>query len=257
MATLSLDRPLPRGVDLPYDDGEPLESDWHRAAMALLIDLLQYHFRDRTDRYVAGNMFVYFDPDQVKTRHFRGPDFFVVKGVTNPRFRHSWVVWEENGLTPDYVIELASESTKAFDLAGKKAIYEQQLKTPEYVVYDPQTQMLRGWRLNAQGRYVTVDRDERGWLWSEQLQLWLGVTPYVFTAPEAVDTLRFFDPEGRPLLTEGEAHAQRAAAEAQRADTEAQRADTEAQRADTEARRADAAEAELARLRAERTNKEE
>jgi Uma2 family endonuclease len=262
MATLIVDKPLPRGADLPYDDGEPLESDWHLAAMTLLIQILRYSYRDRSDRYVAGNMFVYFDPDQVKTRNFRGPDFFVVKGVQSTHFRKSWVVWEENGLTPDYVIELASESTKAFDLAGKKAIYEQQLKTPEYVVFDPTTETLRGWRLNAQGQYGELSLDPRGWLWSEQLQLWLGVEPYAFTRNETLNTLRFFDTAGQRLPTESEAQAQRAAletqratAEAQRATAEAQRAEAEAQRADGEARRAKAAEAEIARLRAELAKK--
>ena len=229
MVTLTLDRPLPRGSDLPYDDGEPLESDWHQAAMTLLIQLLRYRYRERSDRYVAGNLFVYFDPDQVKTRHFRGPDFFVVKGVKSAHFRRSWVVWEEDGLTPDYVIELASESTKAFDLAGKKAIYEQQLKTPEYVIYDSDTQRLRGWRLDDQGRYAALTLDDRGWLWSEQLALWLGVEPYAFTGQATMPTLRFYDREGQRLPTEAEAQAHRA---------------------DAEAHRADAAEAEIVRLKA-------
>ena len=47
--------------------------------MNLLIGILRYYWWDRPDIYVAGNMFVYFDPDQVKTHNFRGPDVFVVK----------------------------------------------------------------------------------------------------------------------------------------------------------------------------------
>ena len=230
MASLVLDKPLPRGIDLPYEDGEPLESDWHLAAMTLLLHILRYHYRDRTDHYVAGNMFVYFDPDQVKTRNFRGPDFFVVKGVTSPHFRNSWVVWEEGGLTPDYVIALASESTKAFDLHGKKAIYEQQLKTPEYIVYDPTSEQLQGWRLDQHGHYQIIMPDERGWLWSEQLKLWLGAADYRFTGAETVKTLRFFKLDGRCLPTEAE---------------------VQARRAEEQTARAVAAEAELVRLKAE------
>ena len=149
MATMTLAKPRPqvRGADLPYDDGIPLESEWHVATMGLLIDILRYHWRERRAIYVAGNMFVYFAPDQVKTRDFRGPDLFVVKGVRDNHMRHSWVVWEEDGLTPDYVIELASASTVKFDLGGKKRIYERILKTPEYVVYDPGPERLWGWRL--------------------------------------------------------------------------------------------------------------
>ncbi len=245
MAVLSLseNRPAVRGTDLPYEDGIPLESDWHLAAMTLLIEILRYYFRDRQDCYVAGNMFVYFDPDQVKTRNFRGPDFFVVKNVKDKRFRRSWVVWEEDDLTPDFVIELASESTAKFDLTKKKAIYERILKTPEYVVYDPATEELRGWRLRS-GHYTPVGLNPQGRLWSEELELWLGVSDYAFPGQtESVKVLRFFDATGAVLPTPREAATQRAEFEAQRAELETQRATAE-----TAARRD--AEAEIARLKA-------
>ncbi len=245
MMVLSLNEPRPqvRGADLPYDDGIPLESDWHLAAMTLLIDILRYLWRDRRDRYVAGNMFVYFDPDQVKKRNFRGPDLFVVKGVKDKQFRKSWVVWEEDGLTPDLVIELASESTAKFDLTGKKAIYERILKTPEYVVYNPDTEDLRGWRL-VSGRYASIAPNEQGWLWSHELGLWLGVAEYAFTNHDKpIKVLRFFDERGKLVPTRAEAEAQRAEAQTQRAEAQTQRAEAEA-----EARRV--AEAEIARLKA-------
>ena len=242
MTVLSIEpRPQVRGADLPYDDGIPLESEWHLAAMTLLIDILRYRWRERRDHYVNGNMFVYFDPDQVKTRNFRGPDLFVVKGVKDNRFRKSWVVWEEDGLTPDFVIELASESTAKFDLSRKKAIYEQVLKTPEYIVYNPDTGVLQGWRLRA-GRYLSLVPNTQGWLWSEELELWLGVTEYTFAnQAEPTQVLRFFDEQGKPIPTREEARDQRAKSEAQRAETEAQRAEAEAQRAEAEAQRAEAA----------------
>lgn len=243
MASVFLKQPLPRGEDLPYDDGIPLESHWHRSVMNLLIDILSAHWQDRRDCYINGNMFIYFDPDQVKTRNFRGPDFFVVKGVQSNHLRKSWVVWEEGGLTPDYVIELASESTVKFDVTAKKAIYENILKTPEYVVYNPNSAKLQGWRL-TRGRYRAVKLDKRGWLWSEQLELWLGTADYaLIPGGEPVKVLRFFDLQGKPLPTPAEA-------EAQRAEAEAQRADAEMQRADAEATARQAAEAEILRLKA-------
>ena len=245
MATMTLVEPRARvrGADLPYDDGIPMETEWHVAAMTLLIDILRYHWRQRRDRYVAGNIFVYFAPDQVKTRDFRGPDLFVVKGARDTGMRNSWVVWEEDDLTPDYVIELASPSTVKFDLSGKKDIYERILKTPEYVVYDPNAERLRGWRLKR-GRYEALTPNAEGRLWSEELGLWLGVAEYRFiNQSAAVKMLRFFDEDGQLLPTPQEAEAQRAEQERQRADTATQRADFEAQ-----ARRT--AEAELARLRA-------
>ncbi|MCP4607911.1 MAG: Uma2 family endonuclease, partial [Planctomycetes bacterium] len=139
--SVPMNRRVP-GSELPYEDGIPLESEWHYDAMHLLTDIINHYRKDkdRLDLYAAGNMFVYFDPDQVKTRNFRGPDFFVIKGVKDHSYRKSWVIWEEDYLTPDFVIELASSSTASFDRKGKKDIYEQTLKTPEYVIYNPETE---------------------------------------------------------------------------------------------------------------------
>lgn len=216
MSALSLNQSLVRGVDLPYEDGVPLESSWHLDAMYLLISILRHAWRNRRDIYIGGNMFIYFDPDQVKTRNFRGPDFFVIKGVKDNSPRKSWVVWEEDGLTPNFVIELASESTVNFDLSRKKDIYEQMLQTPEYVVYDPDSEQLYGWRLVG-GRYEPIELNDQGRLWSETLGLQLGVADYRFiehTPP--VKALRFFDDHGHLIPTEAEAEAAaRRAAEAE------------------------------------------
>ena len=57
MSTLTLQKKyFPPGNTLPYDDGEPLESDWHVIVMNLLIGILRYYWWDRPDVYVAGNI---------------------------------------------------------------------------------------------------------------------------------------------------------------------------------------------------------
>ena len=209
---------IPQPLDddnLIYEDGIPMESDWHQAAMNLLINILNYFWRSRPDVYVSGNMFVYFDPNQVKTRNFRGPDFFVVKGVADKnRWRQAWVVWQEGGLAPDFVIELTSSSTEAEDKGPKKEIYEQILRVPEYFCYNPQTDELLGWRLQA-GHYVEVEANEQGWLWSEELELWVG-TWWGNHLSRPNRWLRFFDKESNLVLAEWEAEAEaRQAAEAE------------------------------------------
>jgi Uma2 family endonuclease len=200
--------PQPPGqADLIYEDSIPLESDWHRAAMNLLIEILAYYWRHRSDVYISGNMFVYFDPNQIKTRNFRGPDFFVVKGVADSdRWRDAWIVWEENGLAPHFVIELTSTSTEAQDKGPKKEVYEQILRVPEYLCYNPQTDELVGWRLTA-GHYQEIEANEQGWLWSEELELWVGTWqgPYLSRSHR---WLRFFDPDGNLVLAEWEAETQ-------------------------------------------------
>lgn len=226
-------------ITLPAEDGEPLESSWHRAEINLLIDSLKYHWRDRTDYYAGGNMFIYYSFEQARHRDYRGPDFFVVLNVDGSYARDSWVVWEEDGRYPNVIVELLSPSTALADKTIKKDLYEQVFRMPDYFCYDPESQELLGWQRD--GRYIVLDPDQRGWLWSRQLGLWLGVWegPYL---GEHATWLRFYDAEGNLVLTAAEA-------ERQRAETEHQRAETERQRAETERQRAETAETELAKLR--------
>jgi hypothetical protein len=43
---------------LPETDGVPLESPWHLAAINLMIDILNYLWRDRYVFFCGGNMFL-------------------------------------------------------------------------------------------------------------------------------------------------------------------------------------------------------
>src|ERR1700686_2945773 len=72
---------LPRKEDLAETDSMPMDTPWHRSAINLLIESTQYRFRDRSDYFVGGNMFIYYSARQARTWVFRGPDFFFVKGV--------------------------------------------------------------------------------------------------------------------------------------------------------------------------------
>ena len=185
--------------DLPTEDGEPLESPQHRIAMNALIQSLKQAWSNRTDYFVGGNMFVYFSPDQELTKDYRGPDFFVVLNTTLQKRREAWIIWEEQGRTPDLVVELLSKSTKHFDLNDKKAIYEQILKTPDYFVFDPfDPDSLQGWHLVKQ-RYQALLPNKHGWLWSETLQLWLGTWEGQVEQDTGV-WLRFYDSQGQLLL---------------------------------------------------------
>jgi len=236
----------PRGEDLPFDDGEPMESDRHREQMNLLIDSLRDAWRDRWDFYVAGNMGVYFSETQARNNDFRAPDVFVVLD-TERRERKHWVVWEEDGRAPDVVIELVSESTEHVDRGRKKSVYAQMLRVPVYVIYDPFSERLDVYQLDLVRRtYVPIEPDARGYVPCEPLGLLLGIVPgewHGITAP----WLRWIDAEGHPL----DASDERAAKEEERAAKEAERAAKEAERAAKEAERADRAEAEIARLRDE------
>jgi Uma2 family endonuclease len=222
---------LPDSSQLPEEDGVPLETNWHRSQMNLLIDVVRHRWRDHQDFFAGGNMFVYYSLEQAPNRDYRGPDFFVVKGVDRSRQRRSWIVWQEGGRYPDVIIELLSLTTAEEDLGPKKNLYEQVFKTFEYFCVNPDGHTLQGWRL-VETRYVPLQPNERGWLWAESLQLWLGFQEGSFQGTQDI-WVRFFEASGALVPTSGEvAAAERKRAEAERA-------------------RADAVETENARLRAE------
>lgn len=256
-------------LDLPDSDGEPMENERERIQIDLVLDMLDYHWRDRDDFYAAGNMFLYYTGEQARAiikaihspgrlrRLFRGPDIFIVLNVDGSYRRQKWVVWEEEGHYPNVIIELLSPTTRKVDLGSKKGIYQDIFRTPEYFCFDyldpTGEESFVGWRLNGNGKYQPLRPNERGWLWSEELKLWLGLWDGSLLRDET-QWLRFYTPQGDLVLTRSEAVAQRAEAEAQRAQTEAQRAEAETQRAEAEAQRAnqeaERAERLAAKLRA-------
>jgi len=200
----------PRGEDLPYDDGVPLESELHVSQMFLLKESLQLAWADRDDYYVGCNMFVYYSELQAKQNDFRGPDVFVVRN-TKRKLRRSWVVWEEGGRSPDLVIEITSPSTEAVDRGEKKNIYGRVMRVPEYFLYDPFEKRLEGFRLNlASGEYEPMVPDARGRYRSDVMGLWLGVEPGWYLGLQE-QWLRWVDDNGRVLPTGGDqAHEARA-----------------------------------------------
>jgi Uma2 family endonuclease len=235
----------PTQQQLPYDDGEPMETERHKVQMELLIDALEVWLEDRDDGYVGGNMFVYYSLAQVKNQDFKGPDFFAVLGVPKGE-RLSWVCWEE-GKSPDVVIELLSGTTAQTDKGEKKKIYQNQLHVPEYFWFDPfNPEDWQGFQLQS-GTYEPMPKDLQGRLISQVLRLalvqWVGTYKGIETT-----WLRWAKLQGTLLPTAAEQAQQRADTERQRADTERQRADTERQRADTERQRAEKLAAKLREL---------
>jgi len=241
----------PRGDTLPYDDGEPMESELHAKQMNLTLDYGRQLVRDRA-AYVAGNMALYYSSTQARKNDFKAPDVMFFLDVPR-RIRLSWVVWEEDMRLPDVVIELLSDSTRRNDLGKKKDLYERLLHVPQYFVFDPLSAELRGWKLEADG-YAPIVPDAAGRLACDRLGVTLGIVEHTYADAHS-RWLRFFMPDGTLVPTNAETEAQRAEAEAQRAEAEAQRAETEAQRAEAEAQRAEA-EAQRAETEAQRAETE-
>ncbi|AFZ01979.1 Uma2 family endonuclease [Calothrix sp. PCC 6303] len=156
-----------------YSDEPPLETELHLRQIILLLTCLEWLWKDRNDFYAAGNLTIYYSPRQLKSEFFRGPDFFVVLGCER-KTRKSWVVWEEDGKYPNLILEILSDSTAKTDRGLKKEIYQDTFRTPDYFWFDPYTQEFAGFHL-VDGEYQPLQANEQGYLWSQQLGLYLGI----------------------------------------------------------------------------------
>jgi Uma2 family endonuclease len=165
-------------------DEPPLESDLHLLQIKLLLDSLNWLWRERQNYYATGNLTIYYNPQKIKARDFRGPDFFVVLDAEK-RPRKSWTVWDEGGKYPNLIIEVLSKSTAAVDKGLKKQLYQDIFRTPDYFWFDPETLEFEGFHL-VDGEYQPLEPNENGWRWSQQLQLFLGLHN---------QQLRFFTPD--------------------------------------------------------------
>ena len=186
-----------------YSDEPPLESELHLRQIIILLQSLEWLWKDRNDFYGAGNLTIYYSPNQKKSEDFRGPDFFVVLG-TEKKARKSWVVWEENGQYPHVIVEILSSSTANTDKGFKKQLYQNTFRTPDYFWFDPYSLELAGFHL-VDGEYQPLQANSQGYLWSQQLGLNLGIHN---------KQLRLFTTEGKlvPTLEELAIQAERFAA---------------------------------------------
>ena len=223
-------------VEYPSGDGQPMaENDWQLLAIINSVSALQYHYRDRPDVYVSGDLFIYYEEGNPRARV--APDVFVAFGVPSHK-RPSYKLWEE-GVVPAFVMEVASVSTWREDDGRKAKLYER-LGVQEYWQYDPTGEYLglrlKGRRL-VEGVYVPQTAvesiDGTLLLRSETLELDFRVKG---------EESHFFDPAtGERLLSRIDQIAAREAAESRAAAAES-RADAAQSKADAAESKADAAQ---------------
>ena len=119
----------------PLPDPEPMpdamqQNPYILYTMQILADLLT----DRLDAFVDTNTIVYYDPSD-RNRRIQ-PDVYVAFDVDAAaiRQRNGYVIWEV-GKPPDFALEVASESTAAYDISGKRGLYAR-LGVSEYWRFD-------------------------------------------------------------------------------------------------------------------------
>ena len=162
-----LDRPLSEDdpdIFYPSSDGEPLaESDLQFTPLTETVHVLRHRYRDRDNVYVAGNLLLYYRMNDNEVRV--APDVLVVFDVEDHP-RDSYIVWREDGKTPDFVMEIASPGTYSRDVTDKRAIYAA-LSVTEYWRFDPTgnlfTPGLEGEQLvNGEYRPIPIAPDDDG-----------------------------------------------------------------------------------------------
>ena len=223
-----LEQEIPENFIFPPSDLESdehsVETEQHLRQIILLLQCLEWLWRDRNNFYAAVNLSIYYCSNQLKSKDFRSSDFFVVLG-SERKSRKSWVVWDEEGKYPNIIVEILSPKTANIDKNFKKQLYQDTFRTHDYFWFDLETLELAGFHL-VDGEYQPIALNEFGHLRSQQLDLCLGICE---------GKLRFFTAEGELVPTPqefAECETQRAGQEAQRAEQEAQRAGQETQRAD-------------------------
>jgi Uma2 family endonuclease len=218
---------------LILSDEPQMESPEHYEQLALLTTTLNWVWREHQEFFIGANLSIYYDRNELMRRKFCGPDFFLVHGVEKAK-RNSWVVWEEGGRYPDLIIELLSDSTAKTDRTGKKQLYQNIFRTPEYFWFHPRSLEFQGFRLANNHVYEAIP-ERNGMKWSDMLQMYLGIHE---------KQLRFYAPDESLIPTPTES----AQMEYNRAEAEHERAEAEHKRAEAEHKRAEALAAKLREL---------
>ncbi len=164
------------------------ETAFHFKFIRLLSALLESFFLSRSDVLTAANMMVYFDKGSINK--WLAPDIFVCFGVENT-LRRSFKTWEE-GVFPQIVFEIASESTFEKDLGEKRLSYAR-LGVEEYYLLDPEREYLPS--------PLMAFRRENGRLVSVNIEDNRAFSPIMNL--EIIDTgksFRLFDPERKEFL---------------------------------------------------------
>ena len=244
---------LPDEYVLPDD---PVENEAQPRLAAALTDALNTERSHTEDALMVSNFALCASIDGWLT--CKAPDWMYVAPVKpTVGVRRSYTPHTEGGV-PLIVMEFLSESdcgeysTRKLRPVGKWYYYEQIIKIPTYVIFDPASAELEVYKLKA-GEYEKTSPDEQGRYAMEalgnlRLGVWKGIR---VNELDRGFWLRLWTAEGE-MLSWSEEAARKAQSEAEVAKSEAEVAKSEAEVAKSEAevakRRAEKAEAENAAL---------
>jgi Uma2 family endonuclease len=235
--SISIPRPARTKIIYPDSDGEPMADNTLQFRWIVTIkEGVDWVFRDQTDVFVAGDLFWY--PVEGRPDIRVAPDVLVAFGRPKGD-RGSYKQWEEGGIAPQVVFEVLSPNNRFQEMHRKLRFYEE-YGAEEYYMFDPDRDILEGWRRNENGLDEIPRMD--GWISPR-----LGIR-FDFTNNE----LTIYGRDGQRFLTYQEIAAERDRV-AQERDRAAQERDRVAQELDQVAQERDqfARERDAERLRAE------
>ena len=239
---------VPETIDYPDSDGLPMaESESQFWPILYVGAALDRYYQARDDVYVVGNLLLYYqegDPGKSIS-----PDLMVVLGAPK-HIRSSYRLWEEPK-APDFVLEIASESTHRIDRGEKRDLYAG-MGVLEYWQYDPVGNYLEppllGFRL-VEDRYLPISATaQEGGMLALRSEV-LGLELHLRPGAPVREALHFYDPvRGEYLRTYREEAQARREAEGRLEQTEGQLRQTQDRLQEEQAAR-QALETELRELR--------
>jgi Uma2 family endonuclease len=218
---------LPTEEDLPYTDDQPVDNELQLIIPILLRAILTLAWRERQDWFLGINMGVYYKNGEPAI----GPDAFLSIGVPRQRpqkpRRLSYLVWQENGVVPQWVLEVVSQKYGS-EYEEKLEIYRE-MGVLYYVIYNPDY-----WKRDRHDPYEVYQLIDGNYVrqlsnpfWMPELGLGIGIEPGIHDGEPVADWLYWYDADGNRLPAPENAIAlaeQLLAQERQRAEAAEQRA---------------------------------
>lgn len=163
---------LPSSAELPDSDDTPVDNELQILIPNLLLAILAAIWQARDDWFFGINMGIYYTANKPAIV----PDGFLSLGVerfVGENGRSSYVLWEEDGISPILSLEIVSQ-TSNFEYEQKKLDYAQ-LGILYYVIYAPTRLRRKRQRLEVyhlvNGEYILQPGDK---IWMPEIGLGIG-----------------------------------------------------------------------------------